>query len=546
MKYESMKLKNKDDRPFVMVPVLHEKRVATDLRSQDCLVYGYLLFLARKQNHATQTVVCNSLQIDRQCCKQSLARLKKHQLIQQDAVGYRAIEPSGHPVFRTQDKAKGDWYERFIYDRVYLPCSAKTLPVRANLLFWHLVRMAKPIQGMPGHLRLGGSDNRYYTHTYWATGIGCDRKTAGTSIQRLRELELIKIRSYHKGYAIGILPLGKHVELWRDSWQDKPRVAPALSAKELFSVPSPAPLHTEESLYGKIIKVLRGYGITGQLGEELAVEIMEQGICPTVWRPMLDKVQADHFANWEDGKTGNRHCGFLFRHVLCDYLAIRESNRAANAINRIRTSDEMNLAGAIGSLRLTDRERELVAEAIAREFLSGDDGRLIPCHLTAEAVIDLARAAKGNVRSFKNAVTAVLVGADAKEARAFRWIRCWLQGGDEELEDNTPLERAGVSEWQLADIRAWANYRLTGDHSPGTGEVVGRINTLLRLSCWQAVRGPNQTMGDAVMATLEELCRVVISRAPQDLDQVRRDEDRDGEITDRAKEIGKQWLALSK
>ncbi len=151
MKYGSM-----EEHIFLTIPVLYEQRLDHPLNSIDCLVYGYLLFLVRKQNFATQSSICNSLRLDRQAGKASLERLAGEQLVIQKDGGWVAQEPRQQDLFRTQKNAEGAWYERFVYDKVYLPVSSAVLPVRANLLFWHLVRLGKPVEKMPGHLRIGG------------------------------------------------------------------------------------------------------------------------------------------------------------------------------------------------------------------------------------------------------------------------------------------------------------------------------------------------------------------------------------------------------
>lgn len=544
MKYESMKLKSKEDRPFVMVPVLHENTVATDLRSQDCLVYGYLLFLARKQNKARVAGICESLGLDRLSGKQSLERLLQYQLVDRVDGEYTALPPAGTQVFRLQENAKGEWHQGFIYDRVYLPCSPKTLPVRANLLFWHLVRMAEPIQGMPGHLRVGGSNNRYYTHTYLARAIGCDRKTAGACMARLAKLNLLRTWKCYKGYAIGILPLEENSRLWRESWQKKPRVMPTITAKELFGVPSPTPLHADTTMYGRIIKVLRRYGILGGLGEELAVLIDKEEVCPTIWRPMLKKAQADNFANWEDGKTQNQHCGFLFRSNLKEWLAVKAENSPYKV--RITSSEDIQLGQALGSLKLGQNGHDMLRRAINSKYLVGDDDTKIPCPLTAEKVIELANAAKGKVEVFKEAIARLLFVVDDKASAQFDWYREWMRGTDHEVEDNSWLKNAGVSESQWSDVRSWANFCLTKNPTPGAGRIVGRINTLLMLASWQTFPGKRQLKANAFMAAIEDLCSLLVRKADHDIDADQKDEDRDGEISVRSREIGKQWLAHSK
>jgi hypothetical protein len=537
MKYEAMKCKNNGQRPFLLVPVLHEKRTSRLLRSQDCLVYGYLLFLARKNLTASQTRIWESLGQDREGVKQSLNRLVSSKLVQVTGQDYAAVAPPQEHEFRLQSKIKNEWYERFVYDRVYLPSCPTRLPVRANLLFWHLVRLASPVQGMPGHLRLGGSDNEYYTHTYWANAIGCDRKTAGASIQRLKNLKLITTALYHKGYAVGIHPLKNHCDLWRESWGDEPRVAPPVTAKQLFAVPSPAAVATEDSrYYGKVIKILRQHGVAGTLADDLATKIVEEELDPDHWIPMLKKAHVDNYANYEDGKTGNPHCGFLFRLKLQEHLDLVRDNREINARNRIRTSDEMDYENLISTLHLGSREKTLLSQAIREEYLMSDDGQMVPCGLTRDKVAEMARAAKGNSRAFKKAVIRSVVDLGDDASRTFRWVRQWQQGTDEEIEDNTALEEKGVPSWDWLNCREVANFCLTGNRNLESGEVVGQINTLLMLACWQASPSPNQTIGEAIKQSIRDL-------------HLRGDQEDqgggniDGSIPARTLELGKLWLA---
>jgi hypothetical protein len=259
---------------------------------------------------------------------------------------------------------------------------------------------------------------------------------------------------------------------------------------------------------------------------------------------MLEKAHADNFANREDGKTQNLHCGFLFRSNLKEWLEVRAENRPFK--HRITSSEAIQLSQALGTLKLGYSDHDLLQSAINSECLVGDDDTKIPCPLTAEKVIALANSAQGKVDAFKLSVGKLLFVIDDKASAQFDWYREWMRGTDHEVEDNSWLEEAGVSEWQWPEIRSWVNFCLTKNLTPGTGRVVGRINTLLMLASWQSRRQRRQQIGDTVKATVEDLCSVLIRKVDHDIDADQKDDDRDGEISARSREIGKQWLARSK
>lgn len=519
MKYEAVK-----DKVFVKVPVFNPTRTTANLTSVDAMVFGYLLFLARKQGKASQTSICSSLHLDRQSGKRSLDRLRSHQLADAENGKWFALEAGSGAVFQQISNAQGEWWDRFIYDRVHIPKSAEALPLRANLLFWHLVRMADEVRGMPGCMRVGGHSNRYYTHTYWATALGCDRKTAGASIARLVNLKLINIYPYYLGYAVGIFPLKTNRGLWRDDWQDKPRVAKALTAKELFSVPSSVAVQEEPLLFKAICKRLRRYKIAGDLGMEIAALIINNNICPTVWEPMLLKAKADNYANWECGKTRNQHCGYLFRHVLHEWVDAKESSPGVV----ISTSADIRLENELAALGLGQKERQLLDDAIYANHLMVDGSLTIPCELDAEKVAEIANAAKGDKQLFKKLVVAFLCGAEQHAAEAVPWVRRWLVDGSDPEEDNTALEMAGIPEFDHADIRKWAYRCLTGDDGLGKGEIVGQINMVLMIACWQTRATQGWKSREEVRTRIEELAELFTSPSTDAEETNLADEDRVG------------------
>jgi hypothetical protein len=537
MKYEAVK-----EKVFLKVPVFHVARTAANLTSVDTLVYGYLLFLARKQGKASQTAICSSLRLDRQSTKRSLDRLKSHLLADERGGQWCAVEPGVGTIFQQIPDAKGEWWDRFIYDRVYIARSSERLPLRANLLFWHLVRMADEVQGMPGYMRLGGYGNKFYTHTYWATALGCDRKTAGASISRLENLKLINLHPYHLGYAVGIFPLKKNAALWRDDWQDKPKVAKALTANELFAVPSPATVKQEPSLFTAVVKRLRGYRITGDLGMEITALIIDNDITPDVWIPMLQKAQADNYANREAGKTQNQHCGFLFRHVLQDWIQARESCLRIP----IRSADDMRLDKALGTLGLDGKDSELLSTAIYSNHLCVDGGATIPCELDTTNVAEMALAAKGDKQAFKKMIVAFLCGADEREARRVSWIRRWESDQNDPEEDNSALEAVGIPALYHADIRQWAYWCLTRKDGLGKGQVVGQINMVLKVACWQTRSRDSWKARTEVPTRIAEVCGLLASPSADGDRITQPDDDQSGEVNARSREIGQQWLAISK
>lgn len=482
VKYKAMGTKR-----FLKVPVLDERNVAPPLNSVDALVYAYLVYRSKKGAGSMQTKICTSLRLDRNAGRDSLKRLSTVGLVTVVGQQWFAVKPGpANSFFRTQHEAEGDWSDRFIYDRVYLPVSSAVLSVRANLLYWHLFRLGEAVENMPGHLRVGGARNKYFTDRYLATALNCDRKTSHACLRRLEDLGLLRTCRYSKGFAVAIFPLKGKEGLWRDHWQPRSKAVPALTVHELFDAPSPAVVENEIPYESAVRRRIRPYGISGSLGEELIRLIVEEEINPDTWQPMLKKAQATHFTNREDGKTTNIHCGFLFRHLLVEYLETRDWNRTHNPQPRITTSDEMRLGDALSSLQLDHCEYALLMEAIDKTTLTSDYGDLIPCNLEMDNAAELALKAAGNKKVFKKSLEGLLFGEHILKAKQYQWYREWSRKNGEILPDTRHLQTLGIAPHAVGHIRLRLRSILDDKiRNEDHGRFTARVNILAMVAGWQ-------------------------------------------------------------
>jgi hypothetical protein len=503
LKEKDMKYGSMEEHIFLTIPVLYEQRLDHPLNSIDCLVYGYLLFLVRKQNFATQSSICNSLRLDRQAGKASLERLAGEQLVIQKDGGWVAQEPRQQDLFRTQKNAEGAWYERFVYDKVYLPVSSAVLPVRANLLFWHLVRLGKPVEKMPGHLRIGGEGNKYLTDVYLARGLNCDRKTAHRCLRRLRKLGLINTHPYAKGYAVGVFPLKQNVGLWRRTWQQQPKVAAPLTMQELFAVPSPAVVRNDHDLERSVLKTLRIYEITGKVAQDLTYIIVEGQICPTVWQPMLKRAQSENLSNLEKGKSRWGHCGFLFAHLLREYCEVRSERRRHSY--RYPTSEEWRLGDILHPLGLTVEERRLIGQVMEKMNLYSDSGSMIPANCEFEQIAAIAAASKGSKKAFKSELAHRIFGEHVQHANDYQWYREWTLKEDEVGPNTHLLAEAGVPSFALHDTRLGVLLHVCGSREEDHGAVAARVNAATVLACWQEGQYRDVRVQDRILAAANDL-----------------------------------------
>jgi Mn-dependent DtxR family transcriptional regulator len=525
-KYDVMK-----KQPFLLVPVFDERETTARLTSVDRLVYAYLLFLVRKDRGACQSDISASLRIDREAVVSSLERLATHKLVVLDKQIYQATQPP-YPVFRVRKDPANSWVESFVYDRVYLPERASDLPLISNLLYWHLVRKGVSIEKMPGHLRVGGTKNKYLTFTYLSRGLRCDRKTVRNALDRLGELGLVNLVKYGKGYAAGLFPIGKKKSLWRSSWKPVQEDPPPVSMHQLFGVPSPVAVTEDLDFEKPIKKLLRKYGVTGRIGEEVAAMILKNDVDPSVWRPMLEQASKDHSTNVATGRARTKTCGFLFKYMLQTHLEIREERRTQWSPP---DSEVLNLADALQELGLLTREITLLQQVTHQMNLLSDDGAMIPTKLDKPQVISLAKASRSK-KMFKLSIAGQIFGEHIVSAGSFRWYREWMSLEGDILPDTAMLEAKGVSFHSLRETRDSLVYLLHEGSAKDVGDVADRTNRLQRLACWQSGQFRRTRAQDRILAAAQDIINTLVE-----------DDDKKwaaggtGELSTRGKHLFRKW-----
>ena len=421
-----MKIREFKDKPFLLVPVINENASDALLNPQDTLVYGYLLFRAKKGRGSSKTEIRRSLRLDARAVETSLGKLGAVGLVSSEGRSIRAEEPNAQirEWFRFQNRCCEQWQDQFVYDRVYLPRSSTTLSIRTNALFWHLVRLGMPVQGMPGHLQVGGIPNtapRFLTQEYLARGVGIYRRTVSRGLKRLLGLGLITVVSRGRhAFFVGVRPLKQNAHLWRDEWQET-EVDKPVTAKELFGVPSKAPVKTTPPVERPIIRRLLQYGINGDVVVRLAEFIEENDIDPDVWKDLLKTAYADHDGNRvvDDGLP--RHCGYLFLYELEKHLKIRE----ARAFERMPppTWEEKMAKEEIEAMNAPQGTLRLLYAAARAESLDLVDGRTIPCPLNWEEIERVAKESRRDFKTFQRSIEAELF--DGVEAHQCEWLDRW-------------------------------------------------------------------------------------------------------------------------
>ena len=513
-KYEDM-----DQRPFLLVPVINESENDVPIDSIGSLVYGYLLFRARKGEDASRTAIATSLRLDKKAVARAVSILVAGGIVEDDGPRLRAVEPKGDARrwFRfKKPRAQDEWFERFVYDRVYLPRSSSTLSVRTNRLFWHLVKLGQPVDRMPGYLQVGGQLGRfpeYLTHTYLANGQGCSRGTIARSLRRLKALGLLTIQLTEENqFVLGIPTIGTKAHFWRETWngraaREKPVVE--VTAESLFGVPSGEALEASVSCDAGAALYMRAMGIKGRVAEEIGTMIVKNEIPPRRWRPLLEEADQDHNRNLEDqpGKFKVKHCGFLFKSMLKEHIE-KEQIRCHLAGERSpMTLAEMEANSLLLPLRITMEGKRLLREAVKAEHFELRDGRVVPCWLNWSKVVDVLKTTGKDFKAFKKGIAAgIFKGKPDSD-----WYDAWMRAEQVPVQVDTPLEEKKMEAKDRTLVRVHATR--IAERKYGESEVVARahlVNDLIRLACWQT---PGRSV-TALKEALDDVGRVLFTRAP--------------------------------
>jgi hypothetical protein len=425
-------------------------------------------------------------------------------LVHEDDKGLvAAVEPVGaaRQHFRFRKKAGDEWQGNFVFDRVFLPCSSRTLSVTTNALFWRLYKCGVPVDSMPGYLQVGGHPDcpvPYLKKRYLVNGLGCHRTTISNALKRLVRLGLIKIYPMKdRKFAIGIPPLQKHVGLWREEWQ-KPRPPVTVTAQQLFGVPSSAPVrparpqptdalaanmtasHIPPKLAGQIIEVIEGHDVP-------------KDVCLR----MLKKARSKHAENRVGNPGALEHCGYLFKKMIDDWTREESKRQESTSVDSTRSYDEMMAEEAMETMRFTYDAKKLLRHAVKSESLVLDDGGAVPSPLKWEAVNAVYEKTKGDFVSFKNEIARSIFTIDDERPPRCRWYELWMDAKQISLPDEQPLLAGGVKRWDLARIRGQVD-EWVGGFIDGEAQCIEYGNMFVWLASLQAREKNSEAMLDAM------------------------------------------------
>jgi len=513
MKYEDM-----GDRPFLMAPVIDERLEQVPIDPIGVFVYGYLVFLAKRDNDTSKTKVAMTLRLDKRAVDRAVAVLLEGGAVVEDGRCIKAVNPQGASCEwfrRIKNPTSGEWYEQFVYDRVFLPRSSSVLSVRTNLLFWHLVRLGHAVDSMPGYHQVGGSSShppKYLTVEYLAQGLRCYRKTIKRSLTRLRELNLVRIQFTGKRrFVIGLPPIGTRADLWRDSWKasGKEKAVTEVTAESLFGLPSHDILKPSKRFDAGAGLYVRSFGIKGRVSEEIVTKIVKHRILPAVWQPMLTVAKRDHEENCEKNPGQYRvdHCGHLFKHMLEEHLQQEEIRRRVHGERQQTSGEKMQAESLMQPLRMTRSAERLLHHATQAEQFNLREGGVVPCRLHWDGVVAILKKAGKDFEAFKKAVAEFIFDL-SHGVPACDWLEEWLALEQIPALDDSPLINLNLDRKQKESVRFYA--KVIAEKKVGRDDPVAcshLINNLIRLGCWQTA----SRSSSGVESTIDDIKKVLFS-----------------------------------
>jgi hypothetical protein len=516
-KYEDMA----EHRAFVMVPVLDERLQDIPLDTQDMLVYGFLVYRARKEklSPTSRTKLAHTLRLDKKAADRSVHRLIRAGLAESKEGRVAACEPAGNnrEWFRYRKNATGPWYGRFCYDRVYLARSSVTISVRTNCLFWHLVKIGFPLANMPGYLQAGGDKKaKWLTNEYLAKGLRCCPRTVGRGLKRLAELRLISIcRRGRHNFFVGIRPLARNSSLWRKSWKAVVADNEPVTAQSLFGVPSSAELIPELRFDLAITKYLRAFRVSGEEAQKCITKILKYRIDDEVWKPLLDEAVKTHARNHASNPkaypAGN--CVFLFKHMLDERIK-QDSARAElrGSLLGPRSGDEMDALGRVADYRLVREAGDLIREAVREECLPLRDGNVVPCRIHWDTVLACAKKAGKDWKTFRR-LFAEQIFDQSGDPPASDWYDAWMTVEQIPDWDYSPMTTLGMDRRAKDTVLFTAKIMAKKFHDEeDTLRFRHVVNDLIRLGCWQA----GSSSPSRVEYAIQDICRVLTRQSGGD------------------------------
>lgn len=521
-------------RPFLLVPVIDERLKKVPLDPVVTLVFGFLMYLARKGNSTSRTAVSRHLRLDKKAADRAVRILIDGGCVVEEGRRIRAVDPQGASAtwFRRQSEPTGEaWHEQFIYDRVYLPRSTSVLSVRTNALFWHLMKLGYAVDSMPGYHQVGGNSKRpppFLTVEYLAQGLRCYRKTIARGLKRLLELNLIRIHydgnrrfgDSQKRFVIGIPPIGTSADLWRDSWT-RSRTEDAITevtAESLFGLPSRDTLKPSTEYDAGAGRYIRAYGITGKVADEIVTKIVKYRIEPREWQSLLQDARRDHESNRERNpeRLPMKHCGFLFKHMLEEYIVQQKARVSVAGARSPLTSPQMKAESSLASMRFSNSASLLLREAVEAEHFDLPGGRCVPCRLHWDAVVDLLKQAGQDAEAFKRGVAESIFNLSGGIPEC-DWLRRWLALKPIPEVDQGRLSRFGFSPKESRTLLQHTRFlveRKVRDDDPAT--LNGIVDGILLVACWQGRKGMT---ADAMEHLIDDIGQV-LDRTSRKTDEV--------------------------
>lgn len=499
-------------RPFVQVPVIDERSKDAPLDALGTLVYGLLLYKLgskdRQETRMARTAISRELRLDKKAVDRAVAILSDGGLVREDGHKLEAVQPSGPSErwFRyNANTTDSEWWRRFIYDRVYLPRSSTVLSVKANALFWHLVKLGQPVDRMPGYLWVEGHPNgplKYLSATYLANGLRCYRRTVARGLARLVELGLIKIqRKNSSSIVVGIPPIGTKANLWRDSWGGG-RTAGSrnveITAESLFGVPSREMLVPSTLYDAGASRYIRAYGIRGSISEQIVTKIVKHRIEAREWQCLLDEADRIHKTNRAEDPEKYRsvHCGDLFKYMLDEYVAKRTAKTSIGSFSPW-TASEMEADELLSRLRITKDARILLRYALKHEQLELRTGGCVPCRLSWDHVLDVLKRSGSNFDSFKREIAGFIFSRQDSSCGC-DWLDQWMALEPIPLPNDSPMDELGLSTKAKSGLRSYAEIMARSRYDDDIVNQGHWVNNMIRLACWQAASRSEASVEDSI------------------------------------------------
>ena len=507
-KYEVM-----GDRPFVQVPVFDERLDTCPLDARGALVYGYLVHLARRGNSSSRTKIATSLRMEKSAVDTAVRVLIAGGAVVEGGRILKATMPSGasRGWFRyLKEPTREEWYDGFVYDRVYLPRSSTAVSLKTNALYWHLVKLGFAVDRMPGCLQVGGDPNghpKYLTISYLAKAIRVYRKTVTRSLKALQELDLVRVQfKSRKRFVCGLPPIGTNASLWRESWARSKKVEVEVTAESLFGLPSTDVLKPSIQYDAGAGRFIRAYGIRGKVNDEIVAKIIKHRIEPNAWRSLVAQAHLEHQANKEKkpGRYQVDHCGFLFKHMLDEYIKGEDQRRIMARERSPMTSAQMQAQPMLKNLGLKKEMVTLLNHALESEEIALRGQGCIPCRLNWESVLEVLKEVKGDFEAFKVGV-AKSISFSMKGDPNCDWFDSWMGMKQLPRVDDSPMRSLGLDSRSQSRLRTQATQ--VAERKVGTsdeGSLNRLANSLIRLACWQA-QGKRPSEVEAGIEYLEDV-----------------------------------------